>query len=116
MDTRPELRGSDRDSIKESLIQRFEVCFDTLWKFVKRHLEDEQELPKVPNSPRSLFRFAHENGLIDKGILERLFDYTQARIDTSYDYSMEKAENALSKIGGFILDASEIYQDMINWE
>lgn len=116
MDARPELRESDKDSIKESLIQRFEVCFDTLWKYINRHLEDEQLLVKVPNSPKPLFRFAHERGLIDKDILERLFDYAQTRIDTSHDYSMEKAENALSKIGDFILDASEIYQTMITWE
>ena len=116
MDTRSELRESDKDSIRESLIQRFEVCFDTLWKYINRHLEEEQLLVKVPNSPKPLFRFAHESGLIDNEILERLFDYAQARVDTSHDYSLEKAENTLGKISGFIEDASEIYQTMISWE
>ena len=111
MGMRPELRESDKESIKESLIQRFETCYDTLWKYLKIHLEN-QGLPNIPNSPRGIFRVAYENSLI-KNLEEWIDDensYYQARRDTTHDYSEEKAENALKKITNFVEDAEELFQ------
>ncbi len=111
MGMRPELRESDKESIKESLIQRFETCYDTLWKSLKIYLED-QGLPNIPSSPRGIFRAAHENNVI-KNLEEWINDadsYYQARRDTTHDYSEEKAENALRKISNFVEDAEEIFQ------
>ena len=116
MDARPELRESDKDSIRESLIQRYAACFDTLSRHIRKNLAEHQLLVHVPDSPKPLFRLAHETGLIDKEILERLFDYARTRVHIGHDYSMENTEDALSKIDGFIQDASEIYQTMIAWE
>lgn len=33
---RPELTEVDREGIAESVIHRFETCYDTLWKTLKR--------------------------------------------------------------------------------
>ena len=33
-----------REAIPESVIQRFEVCFDMLWKHLKRHLIEMEGL------------------------------------------------------------------------
>jgi hypothetical protein len=35
------LTGLDREAIGESVIQRFETCYDTLWKTLKRYLTEE---------------------------------------------------------------------------
>ena len=111
METRSELKESDKDSIKESLIHRFEICYDTLWKHLKKHF-DGQGLVDVPSSPKLLSRLARENGLVDEDTLQHLLGYVQTRIDTAHDYSMEKAEKALGVIGSFIEDMTELYEKM----
>ena len=116
MDARPELRESDKDSIMESLIHRYVACFDTLSRHIRKNLADQQLLVHVPDSPKPLFRLAHETGLIDKEILERLFDYARTRVHIGDDYSMENTEDPLSKIDSFIQDASEVYETMVAWE
>ena len=109
------LSGNLKEAVQESVIQRFETCYDTLWKHMKKYLENEGRVD-VPNSPKPIFRLAHDNGLIEN--LEDWLDgkkgYAQARIDTAHDYSMEKADSTLAKVGDFIEDAMEIYQTMTN--
>ena len=51
---RPELTVLDREGISESVIQRFETCYDTLWKDVKRYLIEELGLTDVPSSPKPI--------------------------------------------------------------
>jgi len=41
-----------QEAVVESVIQRFEVCWDCLWKVLKRYLEEEIGLPEVPNGHR----------------------------------------------------------------
>ncbi|MBF0108369.1 MAG: nucleotidyltransferase substrate binding protein [Magnetococcales bacterium] len=55
---RPELSTLDREALAESVIQRFETCYDTLWKDLKRYLVEVLGLPKVPNSPKPIIRLA----------------------------------------------------------
>ena len=116
-DTFPQLAELMREGIAESVIQRFETCYDTLWKVTKRYLVDELGIPEVPNSPRPIFRMADENDLLWSGFAQ-WEKYIQARIDTSHDYSGEKAERALSLVNDFIEDAIGLYQTMSEetWE
>ncbi len=109
--TFPQLTQLIREGIAESVIQRFETCYDTMWKVTKRYLTEELGIPEVPNSPRPIFRLACENNLLPSPI-ERWMEYSQARIDTSHDYSGEKAQQALERVGVFIDDAIQIYETM----
>ena len=36
-DELPELM---KEAVSESVIQRFEICYDTMWKILKRHLQE----------------------------------------------------------------------------
>ena len=54
----------DREGISESVIQRFETCYDCLWKVLKRYLIDELGVADTPNSPKPIFRLGHENHLL----------------------------------------------------
>ena len=45
-----------REAIAESVIQRFETCYDCLWKVLKRYLIEKLGLAEVPNSPNPIFR------------------------------------------------------------
>ncbi len=107
----------DREAIAESVIQRFETCYDCLWKVLKRYLIEELGIPDVPTSPRGIFRLADENKLFTSG-LDVWFGYVDARIDTSHDYSEEKAYSVLDIMENFIADAIDLYIVMTQkeWE
>jgi hypothetical protein len=51
--SRPELTEIDREAIAESVIQRFETCYDTLWKDVKRYLAEELGLAELPKQSQA---------------------------------------------------------------
>ncbi len=100
-----------REAIAESVIQRFETCYDCLWKILKRYLIEEFGLAELPNSPKPLFRIAHENNLLPSPV-EQWLQYADARINTSHDYDGEKAKACLVLMPGFIEDAIGLYQTM----
>jgi nucleotidyltransferase substrate binding protein (TIGR01987 family) len=105
------------DAVKESTIQRFETCWDCLWKVLKRYLEEAIGLPEVPNGPNPIIRLAGENHLLSTPV-EQWLKYARVRVDTSHDYSGEKADDALEIMGDFIDDAIGLYQTMSeeSWE
>ena len=107
---RPELKGIDREAIAESVIQRFEVCYDCLWKIMKRHLKENLGVPELPNSPKPLFRIAFENQLFPA--IEQWLLYADARTDTSHDYSGEKAQGTIDNAFVFATDAAALYEKM----
>ena len=109
MNERDNLSDLDKDGISESVVQRFETCYDTLWKHLKKYLEEEVGLV-APNSPKPIFRLAYENSIVEE--VENWFEYAQARIDTAHDYNEEKYMATLGKTGDFIQDAIDLYKVM----
>ena len=107
---RPELLKTDKEAIVESCIHRFETCFDTLWKHLKKYLEYETGLVEVPNGPRPIFRLAAENLVTED--FETWDNYNQKRIGSSHDYSETKAEETLEIIPAFLNDAIALYEKM----
>lgn len=105
------------EGMAESVIQRFETCYDMLWKVLRRHLIDSLGLPDVPNSPRPIFRIADQNNLLVAGG-EQWERYVQTRIDTTHDYDQLKAENAIEIMPEFIADAVGLYTKLTGeaWE
>lgn len=107
----PDLPRYLQEAMAESVIQRFETTWDSLWKVLKRHLEQAVGLPEVPNGPKPVLRLANENRLLP-GTIEQWMRYANARIATSHDYSGGKAEEALAQMGDFIRDASALYEKL----
>ena len=105
-----------QEAVAESVIQRFEICWDCLWKLLKRHLQEEIGLPTVPNGPNPVLRLANENQLLP-GSVEQWLRYGKARVATAHDYSGKKANDALNIMGSFIDDAIRLYQALSgkNW-
>ncbi len=106
-----------REALDESVIQRFEVCYDTLLKALRRYLIDEVRLPSFPPSPRPIFRLAGENEVLDSPV-ERWMEYVDLQVETTHDYSNEKAAAVLERVDDFITDAIGLYQTMTGeeWE
>lgn len=100
-DNRPELSPLDRDAIRESVIQRFEVAYDVLWKAIKRYMMFTLGLPDIPNSPKPILRLAYENGMLSKDIAFWL-TIADARVATSHDYSSIKADTCIELIPAFL--------------
>jgi nucleotidyltransferase substrate binding protein (TIGR01987 family) len=116
-DSRHDLSELDKEALAESVIQRFEISYDCLWKILKRYLIEDLGLPETPNSPKPIFRIGFENKLFSS-TLEQWLRYADARTDTSHDYSGDKAEVCLALMADFIDDAVGIYQTMTGetWE
>lgn len=100
-DSRPELSPLDRDAIRESVIQRFEVTYDVLWKAIKRYMLYTLGLPDIPNSPKPILRLAHENGILSDDITFWL-NVADARVATSHDYSSTKADACIELLPTFL--------------
>ena len=100
-----------REAVAESVIQRFETCYDCLWKVLKRYLVEELGVADSPNSPKPVFRLAYENDLIPAPV-EGWLGYADRRVDTAHACSGEKARAALEIVGGFIGDATALYRTM----
>lgn len=117
MEERETLSELDREAIAESVIQRFQTCYDTLWKHLKRYLVEELGLPEVPNSPKPILRLAAENNMLGTPT-ERWMLYADARISTSHDYSGEKAKECLEYMQIYINDSITLYQRLTGqtWE
>ena len=113
----PSLPVLTREAVVESVIQRFETCYDSLWKVLKRYLHEELGIPDVPNSPRSIFRLAAENELFSSSC-EQWMRYAKAGIGTTHDYSSVKADAARELMSDFLDDAIGLYQTLSGetWE
>ena len=116
-DSRENLTELDKEALAESAIQRFETCYDCLWKHLKRYLVEELGLPEVPNSPKPVFRIGFENKLFSS-TLDQWLRYADARTDTAHDYSGERAQECLDLMDDFIDDALGLYQTLTGetWE
>ena len=100
-DSRPELSPLDRDAIRESVIQRFEVAYDVLWKAIKRYLMFTLGLPDIPNSPKPILRLAYENGILSADITFWL-KVADTRVATSHDYSSANADACIELLPTFL--------------
>ncbi len=95
----------------ESVIQHFETSYDTLWKVLRRYLNEALGIPEVPNSPKPIFRIANENDLLESSV-DQWFKYSKARINTSHDYDGEKAKACLMLVPSYIDDAIALFTSM----
>ena len=100
-----------QEAVSESVIQRFETCYDCMWKVLKRYLKNSLGLPDVPCSPKPLFRIANENRLLPTDVAQWLI-YADSRVGTSHDYDGEKAKAALDLMGVFIKDVVALCEIM----
>ena len=76
------------DIVRDSAIQRFEISFELCWKLLKAHLEEEHNA--ICTSPRTCFRAAFKNGVLDDDPF--WIDLTVLRNYTVHTYSESLAD------------------------
>ena len=111
LEQRQGLSTLDQEAIAESVIQRFETCYDCIWKILKRHLNEKLGLPDLPNSPKPIFRIAADNQLLINSNAQWLI-YAEARVQTAHDYDGLKAASTLALMPAFLADAVALYQTL----
>ena len=113
----PDLPVLTREAIAESVIQRFETCYDCLWKVLRRYLFEVLGVVDPPNSPKPVLRLAHQNHLL-RAPVEQWLLYADRRNAASHDYDGEKARACLEVMADFIEDAIGLYRTMSGeaWE
>ena len=110
---RPDIALSQHheEAVAESVVRRFKICYDCLWKVLRRHLVHQLGLADVPNRPKPIFRLAGQNSLFHAPVDQWLM-YAQTRIDASYDYDGSKAQAVLDVAADFVGDAIDLYETM----
>lgn len=84
------------DSIRDGVIQRFEICTELAWKSTREYLIDMGYTDI--NSPKSVMKTAYSDGLIDNE--SEWIDLLNSRNLTSHIYNEETAKVVFSKIAG----------------
>jgi nucleotidyltransferase substrate binding protein (TIGR01987 family) len=82
------------DIVRDSAIQRFEISFELCWKFLKAYLEEEHNA--ACTSPRTCFRAAFKNGVLDNDPF--WIDLTVLRNYTVHTYSERLADYVYSRL------------------
>lgn len=86
------------DSLRDSVIQRFEYSIDTLWKFLKFYIQEKENVDLETSSPRIILRRAEEIGLISTELHKVLISCLANRNLTSHIYNEETANVILKSI------------------
>jgi nucleotidyltransferase substrate binding protein (TIGR01987 family) len=104
----PDLQEITQEAVKESIIQRFEICYDILWKILRKHLIKEFGIADIPNSPKPVFRIASENKILC--VVEQWLAYAELRTETTHEYGVEILQKAIGEMKSFIEDVIKLYE------
>lgn len=85
------------EATEDSCIQRFEYCFDSFWKFLKRYLEAYYSLEKI-NSPRGVFESCVKQRLCSEEQGEQLIIMLEDRNITTHTYDADKVRRIFPRV------------------
>ncbi len=94
---------------QDSIIQRFEYCYEGFWKFLKRYLEQRYMLDDI-SSPKKVFRACVKMEIYSTQIGDIFIDMADDRNETSHTYSIESARLILSDIPRYYATIVSIVQ------
>ena len=80
------------ESMRDSLIQRFEFCVDLFWKYIKKYLEEIVKTSSPINGPAPVIKVACNANLITPIDSELALNMFKSRNLTSHIYKEEVAD------------------------
>ncbi len=95
--------------LRDSAIQRFEMCFDLAWKTLKEYLLDKKGVSCF--SPKVCFREAFQNNFFhsdDSGWMQM----TDDRNLMSHIYDESEAEKVFLKLSGYLILFKELLAEI----
>lgn len=99
------LPANAQDGIRESVVKRFEICYDMLRQHSKKFLGSDGEGARTQ---KDVFRTLNKQLLKNQALLENLFNYVDARNATSHNYGEAVRDASFDCVADFIEDATEI--------
>lgn len=83
---------------RDSLIQRFEICYDLTWNFWKTCLKANHSVNIEEARPRKVFQECFRQGLLDEEEAKQFFKMIEARNNTSDRYDEIGADEISQQI------------------
>ena len=105
--TKDDLSDIERDG----LIQRFEFCFEIMWKCSKDYLWDAEGLTVA--SPKKVIRLLREVGMFSDEEAEQALDMTDDRNLTAHTYDEKMAKELAGRIPGYAKLMRVWYERMV---
>ncbi len=100
-------------TVRDGVIQRFEIAMDLSWKLMQRALKLIYQVDEaVLLSKKDIFRQAAKYRLIDDA--ETWFGHYEARNKTSHIYDSNEAERAFMRARVFLADAKVTLERLRN--
>lgn len=93
------IRDELSDLERDGFIQRFEFCFEILWKCAKDYLRDVEGLDAA--SPKKVIRMSREVGLLTDEETEQALEMANDRNQTSHMYDEQMAIELVKRIKGY---------------
>ena len=93
------IRDELSDLERDGFIQRFEFCFEILWKCAKDYLRDVEGLDAA--SPKKVIRMSREVGLLTDEETEQALEKANDRNQTSHMYDEQMAIELVERIKGY---------------
>ena len=106
----------DYELYRNSLVKGFEMTLEQSGKLLKKVLNPYFASKKAVDmlSFKDIFRQAHKNSLISEEETARWLKYRDNRNNTAHDYGQAFAEETLSLIKDFLIDAKNIEKVIVN--
>ena len=79
-----------------AVIKRFELCYEMAWKFLKVYVERVYE--EQCNSPRNVFTFLRDRGIITADFAQKLLELVEIRNLTTHTYNEIMAQELVEDI------------------
>ena len=98
-------------TVRDGVIQRFEVAVDISQKLIRRVLQEVYQMEPA-HIAKNAMREAAGMALIADA--ECWIGHVNARNETSHTYDASKANAVFERIPGFLLDARDLLQRLIN--
>ena len=94
-------------TIRDGVIQRFEIAMDLAWKLMQRALRETYGVAEEDlRTKKDIFREASSKGLIADA--EHWLEHHEARNQTSHIYDAEIAQQVFAHIPSFLPDARDL--------
>ena len=93
------IRDELSDLERDGFIQRFEFCFEILWKCAKDYLRDVEGIDAA--SPKKVIRMSREVGLLTDEETEQALEMANDRNQTSHMYDEQMAIELVERIKGY---------------
>lgn len=87
--------------VRDSVIQRFEYCFELTWKYLVIYMESKEEIEIPVISPKTVFRTACQAKLISEQDAAQALQMVEDRNKTSHIYREEIADYIAKSAAGY---------------